>query len=57
MSQTRYHRSQHKYEQFKVEPRDSAYSSYDFGLARTMVGPDALGNDFFENLDSRVTAP
>ena len=52
-----HHRSQHKYEQFKVEPRDSAYSSYDFGLARTMVGPDVLGNDFFENLDSRVTAP
>lgn len=45
-----FHVSQHKYEQFKVEPRDSQYSCYDFGLAKSTVGPDVLRNDFMENL-------
>lgn len=44
------HQSQQRLEQFKVEPRDSQYSSYLFGLARTMVGPDEAKNDFFEHL-------
>lgn len=44
------HLSQHRYEQFKVEPRDSRYSSYRFGLAFTAVGEDIQKNDFFENI-------
>jgi LmbE family N-acetylglucosaminyl deacetylase len=43
------HVSQHRYEQFQVEPRNSAYSSYRFGLAKTVVGPDILKNDLMEN--------
>ena len=35
---------------FVVEPRDSAFSCYRFGLAYTAVGPDVQGNDFFENI-------
>ena len=39
-----------KYEKFVVEPRDSKYSCYRFGLAYTAVGEDVLKNDFFENV-------
>jgi len=39
-----------KYEYFVVEPRDSEYSCYRFGLAYTAVGPDVEKNDFFENI-------
>ena len=39
-----------KFELFRVEPRDSKYSCYRFGLAYTVVGPDAEKNDFFENI-------
>ena len=39
-----------KYELFTVEPRDSEYSCYRFGLAYTAVGPDVEKNDFFENI-------
>ncbi len=35
---------------FVVEPRDSQYSSYRFGLAYTTVGVDEAGNDFFEHI-------
>ena len=44
------HISQHRYEQFQVEPRDSEQSSYRFGLAETRVGPDLDRNDFMENI-------
>jgi LmbE family N-acetylglucosaminyl deacetylase len=44
------HMSQHRLEQFKVEPRDSARSSYRFGLARSVVGPDVNKDDFLENI-------
>ena len=56
----RWHASQHEYgqknaktgkfEYFSVEPRDSDYSCYRFGLAFTAVGPDEAGNDFFEHI-------
>ncbi len=39
-----------KFEYFAVEPRESAYSCYRFGLAYSAVGEDALKNDFFENI-------
>ena len=39
-----------KYEKFTVEPRDSKYSCYRFGLAFTAVGPDEAGGDFFEHV-------
>lgn len=39
-----------KYEPFTVEPRDSDYSCYRFGLAYTAVGPDVEKNDFLENI-------
>ncbi|MBR3109449.1 MAG: PIG-L family deacetylase [Clostridia bacterium] len=39
-----------KWEYFIVEPRDSKYSCYRFGLAYTTVGYDVNGNDFFENI-------
>lgn len=39
-----------KFEYFTVEPRDSQYSCYRFGLAYTAVGPDTEGNDFFEHV-------
>ena len=39
-----------KYEPFTVEPRDSDYSCYRFGLAYTAVGPDVKKNDFLENI-------
>ena len=39
-----------KYELFTVEPRDSDYSCYRFGLAYTAVGPDTAMNDFLENI-------
>ena len=55
-----WHQSQHeagqknpdtgKFELFTVEPRDSKYSCYRFGLAYTAVGPDVEKNDFFENV-------
>ena len=35
---------------FVVEPRDSNYSCYRFGLAFSSVGEDILKNDFFENI-------
>ena len=44
------HKTQHRYQQFKVEPRDSKYSSFHYGLAKTAVGPDVEKNDFFENI-------
>ncbi len=44
------HLSQHRYEQYKVEPRDARHSSYRFGLALTTVGEDVLKNDFMENV-------
>lgn len=44
------HVSQHRYEQYKVEPRDSRRSSYLFGLAFSMVGDDVAKNDFFEHI-------
>lgn len=44
------HGSQQRLEQFQVEPKDSQYSSYHFGLAKTTVGPDFRKNDFMENL-------
>ena len=39
-----------KFEYFIVEPRESDYSCYRFGLAYTTVGPDVEKNDFFENI-------
>lgn len=39
-----------KFEYFTVEPRESNYSCYRFGLAYTAVGPDVERNDFFENI-------
>ena len=39
-----------KFEPFTVEPRDSDYSCYRFGLAYSAVGPDTEKNDFFENI-------
>lgn len=55
-----WHESQHeagqknkdtgKFEVFVVEPRESDYSCYRFGLAYTAVGLDTVGNDFFENI-------
>lgn len=55
-----WHKSQHdagqknkdtgKFEYFIVEPRDSYYSCYRFGLVYTTVGPDVEKNDFFENI-------
>lgn len=44
------HKSQHRLQQYKVEPRDAKNSSYQFGLARTTVGDDKNKNDFFENV-------
>lgn len=35
---------------FQVEPEESDRSCFRFGLAATMVGPDELGKDFFENI-------
>lgn len=40
-----------KFEKFRVEPRDSDYSCYRFGLAFTAVGPDETGNDFLEHVE------
>lgn len=45
-----HHKTQHRYKQFKVEPKDSKYSCYHFGLHQTSVGLDSLKNDFFENI-------
>ena len=39
-----------KFEYFIVEPRESKYSCYRYGLAYTTVGYDVNGNDFFENI-------
>lgn len=39
-----------EYEYFVVEPRESDYSCYRFGLAHTTVGLDVEKNDFFENI-------
>jgi hypothetical protein len=45
------HQSQQRLD-FKVEGRDAEQSSYRFGLARTVVGPDsAVPGDFMENAD------
>lgn len=44
------HKSQHRYQQYKVEPRDSRRSSYLFGLTFSMVGDDQAKNDFFEHI-------
>ncbi len=38
------------FEVFTVEPRDSDYSCYRFGLAFSAVGEDVFKNDFFENI-------
>lgn len=48
------HISQHRYEQYSVEPRDSKNSSYLFGLAKTRVGPDVKKNDFLENTEGAI---
>lgn len=40
-----------KFEYFTVEPRDSDYSCYRFGLVHSTVGDDVAKNDFFENID------
>ncbi len=48
------HKSQHRYEQYQVEPRDSKKSSYHFGLAKTAVGPDVMKNDLLENTEGAV---
>ena len=55
-----WHQSQHeagqknpktgKFEVFTVEPRESDYSCYRFGLAYSAVGADTAGDDFFENI-------
>lgn len=45
-----HHRTQQGYKQFQVEPRDSPYSSYLFGLAKTVVGPDKDKDDLMENI-------
>lgn len=45
-----FHLSQHRYEQYKVEPRDSRRSSYLFGLRYSAVGPDIQKDDFMENV-------
>lgn len=45
-----FHLSQHKYDQYQVEPRNSKFSSYRFGLYYSMVGPDMLKNDMMENI-------
>ncbi len=48
------HQSQQRLD-FGVEPRDSAYSSYRFGLAKSAVGPDVAGiGDFLQNIDAGV---
>ncbi|MBR6753656.1 MAG: PIG-L family deacetylase, partial [Clostridia bacterium] len=39
-----------EFEYFIVEPRDSDYSCYRFGLVHTTVGEDVEKNDFFENV-------
>lgn len=39
-----------KFEYFIVEPRQSDYSCYRFGLVHTTVGLDEEGNDFFEHI-------
>lgn len=39
-----------EFEYFIVEPRDSDYSCYRFGLVHTTVGEDVEKNDFFENI-------
>ena len=39
-----------KFEYFIVEPRESKYSCYRYGLAYSTVGYDVNGNDFFENI-------
>ena len=48
------HKSQHRYEQYQVEPRTSDKSSYLFGLAKTVVGPDLQRNDFLENTEGAI---
>lgn len=50
-----FHLSQHRYEQFQVEPRGSRHSSYLFGLAHSEVGPDVRKDDFFENLPQALS--
>ena len=49
-----HHLSQHRYEQYKVEPRSSPYSCYQFGLKYSLVGPDIHKNDFMENILSNT---
>lgn len=49
------HLSQHRYEQYQVEPRDSDKSSYLFGLAKSVVGPDKHKNDFLENTEGAIS--
>lgn len=50
-----FHVTQQGYEQFQVEPRESLYSSYAFGLAMTRVGADVNRDDFFENISGYFT--
>ena len=45
-----FHLSQHRYEQYHVEPRDGRHSSYRFGLYYSAVGPDIAKNDLMENI-------
>ncbi|NLW20654.1 MAG: hypothetical protein GXY84_04690 [Clostridiales bacterium] len=47
----RWHQTQQHLGQFQVEPRGSRHSSYRFGLARSLVGPDIKGNDLMEHID------
>ena len=48
------HKSQHRYAQYQVEPKDSKNSSYHFGLARSVVGADTKLDDFLENTEGAV---
>lgn len=45
-----HHRTQQGYKQFQVEPKNSPYSSYHFGLAKTVVGLDRDLDDLMENI-------
>ena len=45
------HVSQHPDKRFFVYPRDNPYTSYEFGLFRSLVGPDEAKNDLFEHLE------
>ncbi len=50
MAAYQFHLSQHRYEQYKVEPRGSRHSSYLFGLRYSAVGADINKDDFMEHV-------